>query len=56
MKSAYRKYVQEYSKTIGEKFGSKVFTFLFSKGRKDKEAGDQFYMVFLSCDRDLDMI
>ena len=29
---------------------------MFSKGKKNKEAGDQFYMVYLSSDMDLQMV
>ena len=51
----------EYAKKLQELFGIRVpapeaVHFLFSKGRVDEERGDQFYMVYLSCDMDLKMV
>ena len=58
-KNAYKKYVKYYSESIAAVASSadaEAVHFLFSKGKKNKEAGDQFYMVYLSSDMDLQMV
>ena len=61
LKRAYRKYVRYYSKRIARVCKShtalvEAVHFLFSKGKKNKDVGDQFYMVYFSCDMDLKMV
>ena len=55
-KQAYRNYVEFYSHIIGSEFSAEAVHFLFSKGKKDKDVGDQFYMVYLSSDMDLKQV
>ena len=59
LKRAYKKYVKYYSERIAsvcESSSAEAVHFLFSKGKKNKEVGDQFYMTYLSCDMDLKMV
>lgn len=58
-KNAYRNYVNLYSESIARVASSanaEAVHFLFSKGKRNKEGGDQFYMVYLSSDMDLIMV
>ena len=59
LKRAYKKYVRYYSGRIAsvcEGASAEAVHFLFSKGKKNKDVGDQFYMTYLSCDMDLKMV
>ena len=59
LKRAYKKYVKYYSDTISsvcQSASAEAVHFLFSKGKKNKDVGDQFYMTYLSCDMDLKMV
>ena len=55
-KQAYKNYVGYYSQTIGKEYNAEAVHFLFSKGKKNKMVGDQFYMVYLSSDMDLKQV
>jgi len=59
LKRAYKKYVKYYSEIISsvcQSASAEAVHFLFSKGHTNKDVGDQFYMIYLSCDMDLKMV
>ena len=58
-KEAYQQYVSLYEKQIEKICGIEVrnaIHFLFSKGRKSPDIGDQFFMVYCNYDHDLESV